>query len=197
MGSAAEVRVADLNGKKLSESEHFKYGSLDVHKDQVDVPEIGTLTTYSYFLVNDFTITRSLFEFLAKYTNVEWTHCEYEDEHEQVLNILSTSHIRGRNNSFNCYLREPNNNVTTINRMIHNHPSGFPVPSGMHDQSGDIPEAKKMDKRNRHNPIQYEIYSARFQIYVPYSAESIPEDFLYVLSIIQWLEPQFIEFLKR
>ena len=191
------VRVVDSDGNKLSESDHYQYGSLDAHMSNKYQPDIGTATIYSYFIINDFTITRSLFEFLAAYTNVEWTHCEYNDENGQNFNILSTSHFRSRNNSFNCFLREPNNNVKTIKHMAHNHPSGFPIPSGMHNQSGDITEAKKMDKRNKHYPIQYEVYSAKFQIYVPYSAKSIPEDFLYVLSIIQWLNPQFIELLKR
>lgn len=81
--------------------------------------------------------------------------------------------------------------------LIHNHPSNIPIPSGMSNKSGDIPYSIKMNKIFHTNHIQYQVYSAKYHLYVPYSANSTPEDFLPVLSFIQWLDPSIIELLKR
>lgn len=62
---------------------------------------------------------------------------------------------------------------------------------------GDMSYAKRVSSQYPASQIQFEVYSAKYHCYVTYSAHSKPQDFLYIISFIQCLDPNFIELLKQ
>ena len=176
--------IVDNKGKRLRGKELiFSYGTIErqwknsfKHKGHYDI-----------YKVRGDNFGKSLFEFFANNTSVEWTHFMLGKSGDQGLNLLITSHQalseEGGGDMANNVLIKG----YTIREHRHNHPSGSDIPSGLpgtilpngSNGKADIQFASSLNsllrKRNARAP-QYKIYVKNGK-YIEYTEFSIPSDF--------------------
>jgi RHS repeat-associated protein len=129
----------------------------------------GKTATVSYMHTNNSGEARSLFEFVAKNSNVEWSITNFSDGQ----NYLSTAHLHDAE-GFPALLLQgkiPGESISNLVQEDHSHPGGVHYPSGLApagmnvNRGGDINVAKRILK---YSP------SAKFDIYTPSDGKYTP-----------------------
>ncbi len=127
--------------------------------------------------------SKNLFEFLADYTNVEWSHMKFFQRGESVWNnTVSTSH-HVDNDASSTYMMEHLGNFGYLRSFVHNHPSNMAAPSGIGatNGEGDIAFLHRLiftaiQNGTIINPSSY-IYTSFPRTYTEYQWNSSVEDF--------------------
>ena len=190
--------IIDDDGNRI-ESDTFDYGTVENHRTQSGTyqkrNEDGTrskeVTTIDIFKVRGDENGTKLFEFFADNTNVEWGQAKTGIEGDKGLNFLTTGHIEytepGMRALINGQLSGGSKDGYTIRELIHNHPSGTAVPSGipgLTGDKGDVPFAKAVTEwyegkyPNRNSSPTYKIYVTG-KGYIEFSKDSKKEDYGY------------------
>ena len=143
---------------------------VDFCNNQTD-PNDGAL--YDVFTLNNNDSGKSLFEFFAENTSVEWTRMSTES----ISTVSSSHHANNDTGAFADILLASGYKII---EHVHNHPSQSDIPSGMlpKDKEGDVLYAQSLNKKME----KYHLAPPRYQIfaknkYITYKANSIPEDF--------------------
>lgn len=107
--------------------------------------------------------TQKMFEFLAKTTEVEWSLFKFNQDGIYPHSILSTSHDRSSDVSYQVLRKREFFHKSDLNGHDHNHPSGGTTPSGyfMSEEEihGDVSLARTLIKVFNNNKIIFRIYT--------------------------------------
>jgi JAB-like toxin 1 len=143
----------------------------------------GKNVTVNYMQTNNAGETKSLFEFAAKNSNVEWSKNTFSDGKI----FLSTTHEHGGEGFAQLLLKGniPGESASNAVDLTHSHPDapgGVPVPypsgvapAGMNiNRGGDMEVAREMVKSSP--SVQFSIYTPSNGQYTPYhSTDTEPE----------------------
>ena len=115
----------------------FSYGTIKEHNS----PKVGD-KKIDIFRIKGDDNAKTLFEFFAANTDVEWTHAKIGTENSGD-NMIGTSQSKS-STCIGHYLRQTGYTLKEVN---HNHPNGNPSPSwdqtkGLENATGDVPNAK-------------------------------------------------------
>jgi hypothetical protein len=118
----------DKNGntKTIATSQNYAYGTVSGTSNSTQSTELD---------IRDNDSRRTMFEFLANNTKVEWetfNGClNGETDGGEEINKIGTNHARSSTNSLQPYVDYILNGGGVINEYTHSHPSGsIPQPSG-------------------------------------------------------------------
>ena len=144
-------------------------------KDNENVP-------YSVFIMNNIAAGKSLFEFFADNTSVEWTQYSLSDSKGNSFSTVSSSHQDLYDASGGALQNWIFESGLSVKEHSHNHPKERPVemPSGLlpNEQKGDIDFARKLNYKlqmaNKAIPT-YKLYVNKKYIY--WNENSKPTDF--------------------
>ncbi len=162
-----------IEGKELS----FEYGTVENFKSQYSDE---AKTTFDWYNVRGDDNGKQLFEFFANNTTIEWSQLQLGQKGDNGLNIVSTSHEIGKENSVNFLLNNQYQFGYTIRGHNHNHPSNTSYPSGLKTKGSDIGFANKLTNISLTNgsgvPV-FKIYLPKTGKYVLYNRNSTTFDF--------------------
>ena len=166
--------VVNRKGKRIQDkSITFRFGTIEKatgHKDAKGY-------SYDLYQVRGDSNGTSLFEFVAKNTDVEWSQIKTGIKGNKGLNFLTTSHEhaseRGSTDLYDKQLRHG----YTIREDIHSHPENTPYPSGLKKKKGDISNAAYVVQRTGQQP-QFKIYIPGENRYIQYNQDSLEKDFV-------------------
>ncbi len=129
--------VMDKNGNRSTDKSigGFEYGTIKEMKNK----------DLTMFRIQGDKNATSIFEFMAKNTDVEWTHAKVGEE-KSGKNVIGTSHSAS-STKVGHYLRMSG---WTLREVNHNHPNGHPFPSdyinNRGERKGDVPNAALYEK---------------------------------------------------
>ncbi|MCB0846256.1 MAG: hypothetical protein KDE26_23555, partial [Bacteroidetes bacterium] len=166
--------ATDIDGNvDLTNSVKIEKGVLDKDKDnnniKKDVATDGT--EYEYLKINNDNTATTLFEFVAKNTNVEWTQVKYGTR----SNFLSTSHLPGSESGGAHRVRVLGEGRYTVREHIHSHP-GDTGPSGFMpgDRAKDKGFAEWVNTYKKYfRQLELKVYRAKSGIYIKYNHEGV------------------------
>jgi len=119
-----QVRIWDRDRKNIiTQTELLPYKTITNHNRPIASIN-GIPTTLDILRILGNVNAKLIFEMFAKFTNVEWTWSQIGQKGSEK-NMVGTSHSSQGTAVGDYLFREKYN----INVDIHNHPSGFPVPS--------------------------------------------------------------------
>ncbi len=154
------------------------YSSVSQYNEAKDIENVS----YSVFIINNVSAGKSLFEFFADNTSVEWTQYSLSDSKGNNFSTVSSSHQALCDSSGGALQNWILENGLSVKEHAHNHPNENPVemPSGLlpDDKYGDIDFARnlnyKLQMANKDPPI-YKLYVNKKYIY--WNENSKPTDF--------------------
>jgi hypothetical protein len=115
------VHIVNENGARIATSERFTYGTLFNEEDDAAY-ENDYFPSLTLFQVSDFESTEAIYKFLADNTSVEWGNVCAEDEERNCLFFIGSNHDESSTNIRKTIFERG----YTIDREVHNHPSGNP-----------------------------------------------------------------------
>jgi hypothetical protein len=129
----------------------------------------GKNVTVNYMQTNNAGEAKSLFEFAAKNSNVEWSNYSFSDG----KNFVSTTHEHGGEGFAQLLLKGnvPGESASNILEFTHSHPDGVHYPSGL------APSGTNVNRGGDMNAVrQFVKYSpsAQFNIYTPNDGQYTP-----------------------
>jgi len=168
------IIVRNNNGN-IKKSWVEKYGSIKNQSSLIYSSE----TPYIWFESAESEVSKSLFEFLAENTTVEWSRIEVKTDNENSLNYISTSH-NSKSEAGGTDIINSKLNNSFILECDHSHPNDIRLPSGLlwHPKNkGDIQFADWVNSLNK-GTATFKIYLPGKKEYIEYNAYSTYADFM-------------------
>ena len=183
--------IVDDKGNRLAgKSIEFEYGTIESHRSiSYFNKDKNARDTYDVYQVRGDDNGTKLFEFMATYTNVEWSQAKTGECGNKGLNFLTTSHMEKIERCMGRLYSTQLFNGYTIRELIHCHPpSDNLIPSGLNKSGtgipagewGDIKFARDIVKdrlARRYNLPIFKIYSSKNNSYISYGPNSQKTDF--------------------
>jgi RHS repeat-associated protein len=138
----------------------------------------GKTSTVDYMKTNNATEAKSLFEFSAKNSNVEWSMTKFSDGQ----NFVSTTHENGAEGFLGLTIggNISGENASKILEFDHSHPGGIHYPSGLApagmnvNRGGDMEAARAVIGKS--TSAQFNIYTPSDGQYTPYHSTDAEPD---------------------
>jgi RHS repeat-associated protein len=129
----------------------------------------GKNVTVNYMQTNNAGEAKSLFEFAAKNSNVEWSNSSFSDG----KNFVSTTHEHGGEGFAQLLLKGnvPGESASNLLEYDHSHPGGVPYPSGRAPAGMNVNRGGDMEVVR--DFVKYSP-SAKFNIYTPGNGQYTP-----------------------
>ena len=179
LGGNDVLNVTNKKGKVVSKS--YEAGTFASYGDRKG--DNG----YAFISGNNEENSKSMFEFLADNTTVEWGNSTFQNKDGSMSHYVTNSHSDREENGLSDLTIQNNWYDRALIKHDHSHPDRYPYPSGTPDshytQSGDIPFARMKTDRAISNvqPIpQFRIYipGKGYLRYTPFTTQKLQQMYL-------------------
>ncbi len=152
---------------------------MDLQLTQLSPSKNSYETSYLWFESSKSDVSKSIFEFLAENTSVEWSRIGTKTDNENSLIYISTSH-NSKSEAGGSDIIENKLKNSFILQCDHSHPRDIGLPSGLlwnSKNKGDVQFADWVNSLNKGITI-FKIYLPGKKEYIEYNANSTYADFM-------------------